>query len=129
MPDEVRCSVVAMHAPRAIQSYLRVNDIDLLVNNQTLRRSIFKFLTRGRAFGNEGQLQGVPMELDALTGPPSSSRPWARAVLPKGKGKAGGPTVTPASRREIEGWWMRPCRHCYGRHMDKDCPKAPPGLT
>eukprot|EP00972_Heterocapsa_arctica_P026154 3852556-Heterocapsa_arctica.AAC.1 len=21
---------------------------------------------------------------------------------------------------------MRPCRHCFGRHMDKDCPWAPP---
>eukprot|EP00972_Heterocapsa_arctica_P021167 3116821-Heterocapsa_arctica.AAC.1 len=21
---------------------------------------------------------------------------------------------------------MRPCRHCFGRHMDKGCPKAPP---
>eukprot|EP00972_Heterocapsa_arctica_P016590 2448521-Heterocapsa_arctica.AAC.1 len=41
MPDEVRCSVVAMHAPRAIQSYLRVSDTDLLVNYQTMRRGIF----------------------------------------------------------------------------------------
>eukprot|EP00972_Heterocapsa_arctica_P069354 10247035-Heterocapsa_arctica.AAC.1 len=68
-----------------------------------MRRGIFKFLTRWRAFGNEGQLQGVPMELDALTTPSSSSRPWARTVSPKGKGKSSGPTVTPASRREVEG--------------------------
>eukprot|EP00972_Heterocapsa_arctica_P083454 12296255-Heterocapsa_arctica.AAC.1 len=58
MPDEVRCSVVAMHAPRAIQAYMRVSDVDLLANYATLRGGIFKFLTRGRAFGNEGQLQG-----------------------------------------------------------------------
>eukprot|EP00972_Heterocapsa_arctica_P095543 14090428-Heterocapsa_arctica.AAC.1 len=65
MPDEVKCSVVAMRAPRAIQSYLRVSDVDLLQNYAVLRQGIFKFLTRGRAFGSEGQLQGVPMELDA----------------------------------------------------------------
>eukprot|EP00972_Heterocapsa_arctica_P074906 11055656-Heterocapsa_arctica.AAC.1 len=58
MPDKVKCTVVAMNAPRAIQSYLRVSDVDLLENYGILRRGIFKFLTRGRAFGNEGQLQG-----------------------------------------------------------------------
>eukprot|EP00972_Heterocapsa_arctica_P075907 11195801-Heterocapsa_arctica.AAC.1 len=57
-----------MHAPRAIQAYIRVSDVDLFANYSTLRGGIFKFLTRGRVFGNEGQLQGVPMELDALTG-------------------------------------------------------------
>eukprot|EP00972_Heterocapsa_arctica_P006845 1001064-Heterocapsa_arctica.AAC.1 len=41
-----------------------------------LRQGLFRFLDRGRAFGNEGQLQGVPMELDALTSSPT--RPWAR---------------------------------------------------
>eukprot|EP00972_Heterocapsa_arctica_P025502 3753737-Heterocapsa_arctica.AAC.1 len=34
-------------------------------------------------------------------------------------------------RREGEGWWSSPtwmalCRHCGGRHLHKDCPKAPP---
>eukprot|EP00972_Heterocapsa_arctica_P020091 2966104-Heterocapsa_arctica.AAC.1 len=69
------------------------------------------------------------MELDALTTASSSSRPWASRPWTRptpGKGKGGGPTATPTGRREVEGWWMRPCRHCNGRHMDKDCPKAPP---
>eukprot|EP00972_Heterocapsa_arctica_P052342 7699212-Heterocapsa_arctica.AAC.1 len=90
-------------------------------NYTTLRSGIFKFLTRGRAFGREGQLQGVPMELDAVS---AATRPWTRPL--PGNGKGGGPTSTPSGRREIEGWWMRPCRHCSGRHMDKDCPRAPP---
>eukprot|EP00972_Heterocapsa_arctica_P034570 5089502-Heterocapsa_arctica.AAC.1 len=83
MPDDVKCSVVSMRAPRAIQSYLRVSDTDLLANYTTLRQGIFRFLTRGRAFGNEGQLQGVPMELDAVTAP---TRPWTRPTPGKGKG-------------------------------------------
>eukprot|EP00972_Heterocapsa_arctica_P077507 11433374-Heterocapsa_arctica.AAC.1 len=87
MPDDVKCSVVSMHCPRAIQSYLRVSDMDLLINYKTLRTGIFRFLTRGHAVGREGQLQGVPMELDAVTGP---VRPWNRLVPGKGKGKAGG---------------------------------------
>eukprot|EP00972_Heterocapsa_arctica_P022063 3244033-Heterocapsa_arctica.AAC.1 len=65
MPDEVKCSIVSKNAPRAIQTYIRVSDVDLLESYAVLRRGVFKFLTRGRAFGNEGQLQGVPMELDA----------------------------------------------------------------
>eukprot|EP00972_Heterocapsa_arctica_P069485 10266680-Heterocapsa_arctica.AAC.1 len=58
------------------------------------------------------------MELDAVA---AVARPTKA-----GKGKGGGPTTTPTGRREVEGRWMRPCRHCNGRHMDKDCPKAPP---
>ncbi len=54
MPYEVKRSVVSMNAPRAIQSCLRLSDVDLLANYATLRGGIFKFLTRGRALGNEG---------------------------------------------------------------------------
>eukprot|EP00972_Heterocapsa_arctica_P054070 7968148-Heterocapsa_arctica.AAC.1 len=74
-----------------------------------LRRGLFRFLDRGRAFGNEGQLQGVPMELDALTSPPTATRPWARTVTPKGKGggkfggKAVGAGAATARRNEAEG--------------------------
>eukprot|EP00972_Heterocapsa_arctica_P007510 1095579-Heterocapsa_arctica.AAC.1 len=64
--SNVKCSVVSMNAPRSIQSYLRVTDANLLRDYATLRGGIFRFLTRGRAYGNEGQLQGVPMELDAV---------------------------------------------------------------
>eukprot|EP00972_Heterocapsa_arctica_P073663 10877873-Heterocapsa_arctica.AAC.1 len=32
MPNDLKCSVVSMHAPRAIQSYLPVSDTDLLAN-------------------------------------------------------------------------------------------------
>eukprot|EP00972_Heterocapsa_arctica_P086963 12818847-Heterocapsa_arctica.AAC.1 len=24
--------------------------------------------------------------------------------------------------RAIEGWWMRPCYHCGGKHLDTSCP-------
>eukprot|EP00972_Heterocapsa_arctica_P035257 5188812-Heterocapsa_arctica.AAC.1 len=64
-------------------------------NYTTLRAGVFRFLTRGRAFGREGQLQGVPMELDAVA---AATRP-----LKTGKGKGGGPTTTPSGRREVEG--------------------------
>eukprot|EP00972_Heterocapsa_arctica_P096803 14281653-Heterocapsa_arctica.AAC.1 len=38
--------------------------------------------------------------------------------------------TSPTGRREIEGWWMRPCWYCHGRHMDKDCPRpTPPGAA
>eukprot|EP00972_Heterocapsa_arctica_P049511 7287229-Heterocapsa_arctica.AAC.1 len=37
MPDDVKCSVVSMNAPRAIQSYLRVSDANLLRDYATLR--------------------------------------------------------------------------------------------
>eukprot|EP00972_Heterocapsa_arctica_P080551 11870277-Heterocapsa_arctica.AAC.1 len=59
------------------------------------------------------------MEPDAVTAS-SPSRPWVRPM--PGKGKGVGPTTTLTGRREVEGWWMRPCRRCNGRHMDKDCP-------
>eukprot|EP00972_Heterocapsa_arctica_P094832 13985442-Heterocapsa_arctica.AAC.1 len=38
----------------------------------------------------------------------------------KGKGKAPGktPTPSPTTTRAPEGWWMRPCNHCGGKHMD-----------
>eukprot|EP00972_Heterocapsa_arctica_P014817 2183665-Heterocapsa_arctica.AAC.1 len=67
-------------------------------NYTTLRSGIFKFLMCGRAFGRECQLQGVSMELDAVT---AATRPWTRPG--PGKGKGGGPTTTPAGRREVEG--------------------------
>eukprot|EP00972_Heterocapsa_arctica_P105685 15569895-Heterocapsa_arctica.AAC.1 len=66
MPDEMKCSVMSMNAPKAIQSYIRVSDTDPMQNYTTLHAGISRFLTRGRAFGREGQLQGVPMELDAV---------------------------------------------------------------
>eukprot|EP00972_Heterocapsa_arctica_P011889 1740956-Heterocapsa_arctica.AAC.1 len=31
-PDDVKCSVVSINAPRAIQSYIRVSDVNLLEN-------------------------------------------------------------------------------------------------
>eukprot|EP00972_Heterocapsa_arctica_P002579 377571-Heterocapsa_arctica.AAC.1 len=65
MSDEVKCSIVSMNAPRAIQSYIRFSDVDLLESYAVLRRGVFKFLTRGRTFGNEEQLQEAPWELDA----------------------------------------------------------------
>eukprot|EP00972_Heterocapsa_arctica_P083610 12320969-Heterocapsa_arctica.AAC.1 len=47
----------------------------------------------------------------------------------KGKGKDGGKVATrppmssmsPTSATQ-EGWWMRPCARCHGRHMDAMCP-------
>eukprot|EP00972_Heterocapsa_arctica_P060309 8894940-Heterocapsa_arctica.AAC.1 len=101
MPDDVKCSVVSMNAPRAIQSYLRVSDADLLRNYAALRQGIFKFLTRGRAYGNEGQPQGVPMELDAVASAPSA-RPWRPGgsptrSMPRG---AGGGTTSPTGWRQ-----------------------------
>eukprot|EP00972_Heterocapsa_arctica_P062043 9147833-Heterocapsa_arctica.AAC.1 len=54
-------------------------------NYTTLRAGVFRFLTRGRAFGQEGQLQGVPMELDAVASSSSSARPW----------RPGGPPTRP----------------------------------
>eukprot|EP00972_Heterocapsa_arctica_P079924 11777746-Heterocapsa_arctica.AAC.1 len=72
-----------------------------------LRQGLFRFLDRGRAFGNEGQLQGVPMELDTLTS--STTRPWGRTTTPKGKGggklggKATGAAAATARPNETQG--------------------------
>eukprot|EP00972_Heterocapsa_arctica_P096877 14292754-Heterocapsa_arctica.AAC.1 len=41
IPDEVKCSVTSMNAPKAIQSYIRVSDTDLMQNYTTLRAGIF----------------------------------------------------------------------------------------
>eukprot|EP00972_Heterocapsa_arctica_P014741 2170460-Heterocapsa_arctica.AAC.1 len=54
------------------------------------------------------------MELDAVT---VATRPWTR--LEPGKGKTGGTTTTPTGRRQVEGWWMRPCRHCSGGRYER----------
>eukprot|EP00972_Heterocapsa_arctica_P011485 1683798-Heterocapsa_arctica.AAC.1 len=83
-----------MNAPKAIQYYIRVSDTNLMQNYTTLRAGIFRFLTRGRAFGQEGQLQGVPMELYAVA---AVARPTKA-----GKGKGSGPTTKPSGRREVE---------------------------
>eukprot|EP00972_Heterocapsa_arctica_P039883 5874572-Heterocapsa_arctica.AAC.1 len=50
MLDEVEYWVIATHAPRAIQSYLRVSDIDLLQDYADLRLGIFEFLMWRQAF-------------------------------------------------------------------------------
>eukprot|EP00972_Heterocapsa_arctica_P002788 410923-Heterocapsa_arctica.AAC.1 len=67
-----------MGAPRAVQSFFRVSDRDLTHDYSVMRQGVFTFLARGRAFGHEGQLQGAPMELDALT---------TSAIRSPGKGK------------------------------------------
>ncbi len=68
------------------------------------------------------------MELDALVGRNAATRPWARTALPraKGGGKIGGKAATAAAgsrTNETQGWWMRPCAHCHGRHMTR-CVRA-----
>eukprot|EP00972_Heterocapsa_arctica_P061256 9031914-Heterocapsa_arctica.AAC.1 len=62
-----------MGAPRAVQSYFRVSDRDLTHKYSVMRQGVFTFLARGRALGHEGQLQGAPLELDALSSTPFRS--------------------------------------------------------
>eukprot|EP00972_Heterocapsa_arctica_P071522 10566646-Heterocapsa_arctica.AAC.1 len=64
-----------MGASRAVQSYFRVSDRDLTHHFGTMRQGVFTLLARGRAFGHKGQLQGAPMELDALTTSMTRSAP------------------------------------------------------
>eukprot|EP00972_Heterocapsa_arctica_P088537 13054442-Heterocapsa_arctica.AAC.1 len=51
----------------------------------------------------------------------------------KSKGKSGGKVAARPSTSSSssapgaqEGWWMRPCRYCQGRHMDALCPTIRP---
>jgi hypothetical protein len=121
VPDTVKCSVVSMGAPKVVQNYFKMSDRDLTTNYGLMRSGIFTFLTRGRAFGQQGQLEGMPMEVDGVVPKP--------AVQPgKGKGRGGNrggvPPRGPSGQGgEIEGWWLRPCRFCRGKHMDMHCPR------
>eukprot|EP00972_Heterocapsa_arctica_P055008 8110406-Heterocapsa_arctica.AAC.1 len=32
------------------------------------------------------------------------------------------PSTSATPAKPTEGWWMRPCYHCGGKHMDSLCP-------
>eukprot|EP00972_Heterocapsa_arctica_P010285 1510789-Heterocapsa_arctica.AAC.1 len=67
-----------------------------MFGNKALRRELFYFLAHSQAFGKKVQMQGVPLELDAVTAATSSTRPWLRPL--PGKSKVGGPSKTPTGR-------------------------------
>ena len=81
VPDAARCSIVAMHAPPAVKACLRLDPADVLVSYAALRERIFTYLNCGRAYGDEGQLQSIPMDVDAV--PRSSNRPLYRLATEK----------------------------------------------
>ena len=87
VPDAVLCPTVAMHAPPAVKACLRLAPTDVLVSYAALREKIFTYLNRGHAYGDEGQLQGMPMDMDAVA--PSSG-------VRTGKGAS--------TRQQAEGW-------------------------
>eukprot|EP00972_Heterocapsa_arctica_P061868 9120952-Heterocapsa_arctica.AAC.1 len=72
------------------------------------------------------------MELDAVTAATSRPwRPWSSSTRPTPvKDTGGGTMFSTGGRQGGEGWWspstwMALCRHCGGKHLHKDCPKAP----
>ena len=94
-PDAVLCSTVAMHAPPAVKACLRLAPAptDVLVSYAALREMIFPCLNRGHAYGDEVQLQGIPMDVDAVapsSGVRTGKGPKVPAPEPASRLKAGG---------------------------------------
>ena len=44
VPDAVRCSIVAMHAPPAVKACLRLAPTDVLISYAALREKIFAYV-------------------------------------------------------------------------------------
>eukprot|EP00972_Heterocapsa_arctica_P008574 1251362-Heterocapsa_arctica.AAC.2 len=69
-------------------------------------------------------IEGEKNAIDAIVKGKGKSK--SDKIKGKGKGKTPGkmstPTPSTASVRAIEGWCMRPCNHCGGKHMDVSCP-------
>jgi hypothetical protein len=123
LPDEVKCATLARWSPAAVKEFLRVAPADVMISYARLREAIQTFLSRGRAYDQQGmQLVTGPeaMEVDAVKGKgkgqPSWTGSWSRGNV-SSMGRYGN------VQGQEQGWWMRSCRWCGGKHLDRDCRK------
>lgn len=80
LPSDVRCSVVSLHAPSSIRSFLKSSTEDYTENYEKLKTAIREHHARALVYGNDDQGKYSPMELDAIKGEGKEG---------KGKGKSG----------------------------------------
>ena len=125
VPDQIKSAMIAQHVPKAIKRFIKMVPADIIADCATLTGAILAFLTRDRAFTPMGLAlrdddamlvdsidDDMQQEVNALGKGKGKGK-----IFGKNKGGKGSSTVTQ------EGWWMRPCRFCQGRHTDVMCPR------
>ena len=126
VPDQIKSAVIAQHVPKAIKRFIKMVPADITADYATLKGAILAFLTRDRAYTPMGLAlrDDDAMLVDAID---DDMQQEVNALIKgKGKGKVSGKNKGgkgSSSTATQEGWWMRPCRFCQGRHMDVMCPR------
>ena len=121
VPDQIKSAVIAQHVPKAIKRFIKMVPADITADYVMLKGAILAFLTRDRAFTPMGLAlrDDDAMLVDAIDD--DVQQEVNAFVNGKGKGKASGKNKGgkgSSSTATQEGWWMRPCRFCQGRHTD-----------
>ena len=86
VPDEIRCAVIAKHAPQKVKDYIRNCPLDLLSSYALLKETLHQYIVRGRSYSSSGaQVEAsVPMELDVVL---QGRRPPSGRGRGRGRGK------------------------------------------
>ena len=125
VPDQIKSAVIAQHVPRAIKRFVKMVPAGITADFATLKGAVLAFLTRDRAFTPMGLAlrDDDAMLVDAID---DDMQQEVNALgKAKGKGKTSGKNKGGKGSSTVtqEGWWMRPCRFCQGRHVDVMCPQ------
>ena len=89
VPDAVRCSIVAMHAPPAVKAYLRLAPTNVLVSYAALREKIFTYVPKPDPAATLKQgLPPVPKARASLLPRARARAKVARAARPKARARA-----------------------------------------
>ena len=102
MDNATKAATFLSALPAALRNFIRVSSVPA-ATYEDLRDAARSYLARGFTFTDEGYKQ-VPMDVGAISGL---------------KGKGRNPAPGPGGNQQ--GWWMRMCQHCGGRHMDAMC--------
>ena len=111
VPDAVRCSIVAMHAPPAVKAYLRLAPTNVLVSYAALREKIFTYVPKPDPAAT--LKQGLPPVPKAR----ASLLPRARAREKSGKGDK--------SKGKGKTFFDEACRRCgWANRKEATCRAA-----
>ena len=100
-----------------------------------LRAAVFDYLSRGLTFDHAGVPANLgdtraddPMQVGNIrpgqTQQFNKGKQKGKKGFPKGKSKGATAKGKPSGKGTATGWWMRPCSHCGGKHMDTACRSA-----
>ena len=108
MDNATKAATFLSALPAPLRNFIRISSVPADTYGD-LKDAVRSYLARGLTFTDEGYEQ-APMEVGVISGP---------------KGKVRNPTPGPGGTQQ--GWWMRMCRFCGGRHMDAMCARRPGG--